>query len=105
VLRSLRKRLLGYEDVSTVVAVGEAPAVALNRVEEAVRDSGFSLDREGSRLTIGGGPLFDHLVVEATEMDGGTRVSIRGHAPPETVHCVLQALAKSRPWTWAPSWD
>jgi len=45
------------------------------------------------------------LVAEVTAMDVGTRVELWGHIDPETTHAVLQALAKSRPWTWAPSWD
>jgi hypothetical protein len=88
-----------------VVAVGEAPAVALNRIEAAVRGSRYPVERTDSRVTIGGPPFNDHLVAEATAMDVGTRVELWGHMEPETTNAVLQALAKSRPWTWAPSWD
>jgi hypothetical protein len=105
VLGSLRKPLTGREDVRTVVAVGEAPAVALNRVEAAVRTLDYPVERGETRMTIGGPPLSDYLVVEAAELDVGTRVELWGHMRPEVTHGVLQALAMSRPWTWAPSWD
>ena len=104
-LGSLRKLLTGHEDERTVVAVGEPPTVALNRVEAAVRDSGYPLERTGSTITLGGPPLADYLVVEAKEMDVGTRVEVRGHIPSEVTERVLRALAKSRPWMWAPSSD
>jgi len=88
-----------------VVAVGEAPAVALNRVEAGLRGSRYPVERTESRITVGGPPLNDYLIVEAAAMDVGTRVELRGHIDPETSHAVLRALARSRPWTWAPSWD
>ena len=104
-LGSLGKLLSGFQDVRTVVAVGESPKVALNRVEAAVRGSDYPVERTESRITIGGRPLTEYLVVEATAMNVGTRVEIRGHIRPEMTHRVRQALASSRPWTWAPSWD
>ena len=89
-----------------MVAVGEAPAVALNRVDAALADSRYPLERTKSRITVGGPPpLNDYLLVEATAMDVGTRVELRGHIDPEPTDAVLRALARSRPWTWAPSWD
>ena len=88
-----------------MVAVGEAPAVALNRVAAAARGSRYPVERAESRITIGGPPLNDYLVVEASAMDVGTRVELDGHIDPELANAVLQALAKSRPWTWAPSFD
>ena len=88
-----------------MVAVGEAPGVALNRVEAAIRERGFSSERSEGRVMLGVPGVDDYLVVTATEMDVGTRVELRGHIQPEVPHAVLQALAKSRPWTWAPAWD
>jgi hypothetical protein len=80
--------------------------VALNRIEAAVRDSGYSIDRSDTRVTIGGpATIADYLVAEATEMDVGTRIELRGRIQPEIVHRVLRELSKSRPWTWAPAWD
>ena len=97
--------LSGDADVRTVLAVGEAPAVALNRVEEAVRDSRYPVQRTDLRVTIGGPPLNDYLVAEATPMDVGTRVELHGHIDPEVTHRVLRELSKSRPRMSAPAWD
>ena len=104
-LGPLKKLFAGYEDVSTVVAVGDSPAVALNRVEEAVRDFGLRVERDGSKLKLGGRARSEYLVVEVTEMDVGTRVELHGHVEPEIMDRVLHALSRSRPWTSAPSWD
>jgi hypothetical protein len=104
-LKRLRERLTGYADVRTVVTVGESPAVALNRVEAAVRYSHYPVERREGRLTIGGPPLNGYLIAEATPMDVGTRVELWGHIAPEVTHRVLRELSKSRPWTSAPAWD
>jgi hypothetical protein len=97
VLTRLLERLTGYADVRTVVAVGESPAVALNRVEAAVRDSRYPVERTEGRVTIGGPPLNDFLIAQATPMDVGTRVELWGHIAPEVTHRVLRELSKSRP--------
>ena len=80
--------------------------MALNRIEAAVRDSDYPVDRSDTRVTIGGPPaIAEYLVAEATEMDVGTRIELRGRIQPEIMHRVLRELSKSRPWTWAPSWE
>jgi hypothetical protein len=79
--------------------------VALNRIETAVRDAGYPTERDGLRVTVGTAVVGDYLIVDATSMEIGTRVELRGRIEPEIVHAVLRELAKSRPWTWAPAWD
>jgi hypothetical protein len=80
--------------------------VALNRIEAAARDAGYPVDRDETTVTIGGTPaLTDFLVAEAKPMDVGTRVELRGRIDPQLAHRILDELAKSRPWTWAPDWD
>jgi hypothetical protein len=88
-----------------VVAVGEAPAVALNRVEAAARETRYAVERKDDSVVLGAPVVDDHLVVTAVEMDVGTRVELRGDIQPEVTNRILRAMAKSRPWTSAPAWD
>lgn len=88
-----------------MVAVGESPAVALNRVEAAARETRYGVERKDDRVVLGLPVVDDHLVVTAEEMDVGTRVELRGFMEPEVTGRIFRALAKSRPWTSAPAWD
>jgi hypothetical protein len=92
-------------------ATGIAPVGALDHVETAIRGlDGYVATRAGDTVAITrriaadpaiplADALEDVLRVRATREDVGTIVEISGYAAPEVIAAVLQALARTPPWT------
>jgi hypothetical protein len=95
-----------YERYHGFCATGISPVGALDHVEAAVRGiDGYEVGRTVDTVTISRGvtvdALADVLRVKATRAEVGTIVEISGHAQPEVIAAVRDALARTPPWTRA----